>query len=104
MSYDEPQPRSVDESTRVTVAADPMPTFLQLWIEGVEPALSVRRVSIREQLLDVFSLSIVACSPRQDLDLEAMLFRPASFWLMAGRALLQASDGRLYTGICASVE
>src|SRR4051812_7181142 len=70
---------------------------LHLWIEGVEPALSVRQVSVREQLSDLFSVTLAARSPRWDVDLEAMLFRPATLTI-ARHAV------RTYTGLCASAE
>ena len=38
-------------------------TSLELWIDGVEPALSVRHISVREQLSDLFSVTILARSP-----------------------------------------
>src|SRR5262245_46293937 len=72
-------------------------TPLQLWIEGVEPALSVRHISVREQLSDLFSVTILARSPRPDLDLEAMLFRPACL-------SIHHHDVRRYSGVCASAE
>jgi type VI secretion system secreted protein VgrG len=72
---------------------------LQLWIEGIEPSLSVRRVSVHEQLSGLFSLAIVARSPRPDLDLDAAIFQPATFSLAAG-----SSGQRFYTGLCEAIE
>src|SRR5262245_24482211 len=73
------------------------PAALQLWIDGVEPALSVRHISVREQLSDLFSVTILARSPRPDLDVEAMLFRPACL-------SIHHHGSRRYAGLCASAE
>src|SRR4051812_18411566 len=97
MSYYEKQTPSGEATVRRSLAPGLPPVPLQLWIEGVEPALSVRQISLREQLSDLFSITIVARSPRWDLDLEAMIFRPA-------RLTMTHRDLRAYTGLCASAE
>ena len=48
---------------------------LELCIQGVEPALSVRQFTIREAASEPFSISIVARSPRGDLALEEIVLR-----------------------------
>ncbi|HTN90763.1 MAG TPA: type VI secretion system tip protein TssI/VgrG [Sorangium sp.] len=77
---------------------------LQLWIEGVAPELSVRRVELREQVSGLFSLAITACSPGPDLDLDAMILRPAAFVLSAGGAFASRGGRRLTTGLCEAAE
>jgi type VI secretion system secreted protein VgrG len=72
---------------------------LQLCIEGIEPALSVRRVSVREQLSGLFTLAIVARSPRPDLDLDAAIFQPATFAMVTGWAFARHGSQRSYTGL-----
>src|SRR3954468_685750 len=97
MSYDEQPMLGVEPIVQRALRASFAPRALDLWIEGVEPALSVRQISVREQLSDLFSIAIVARLPRADLDLEAMLFRPASLTIMR-------CGVRTYTGLCASAE
>lgn len=77
---------------------------LELWIEGVEPALSVRRFDIREGLSELFRISVTACSPRADLDLDDIILKPASFSMTAGWAFVLGAGGRRYIGLCESVE
>ncbi|XXX73056.1 hypothetical protein WMF30_35945 [Sorangium sp. So ce134] len=77
---------------------------LQLWIEGVAPDLSVRRVELREEVSGLFALAIAACSPSPALDLDAMILRPAAFVLSAGWAFASGGGRRVYTGICEAAE
>ncbi|WP_437306039.1 type VI secretion system Vgr family protein [Sorangium sp. So ce388] len=77
---------------------------LQLWVEGVAPELSVRRAGIGEQVSGLFSLAIVACSLTPDLDLDAMILRPAAFMLSAGWGFASHGGRRLYTGLCEAAE
>src|SRR5438045_2256159 len=94
MSFDEQPILGVEPLVQRALRASFAPRVLDLWIEGVEPALSVRQVSIREQISDLFSIAIIARSPRPDLDLEAMLFQPSSL-------TLTHHGFRTYTGLCA---
>lgn len=48
---------------------------LEFNIDGGPAALSVRRFSIREALSDILSVSVVACIPDADLDLDAILLQ-----------------------------
>jgi type VI secretion system secreted protein VgrG len=77
---------------------------LELWIEGVEPALSVRRFDIREGLSELFSIYVTACSPRADLDLDDIILKPASFSMTAGWVFVLGTGGRRYIGLCESIE
>jgi type VI secretion system secreted protein VgrG len=77
---------------------------LELLIDGVEPALSVRRFAVREGVSELFDVSVVACSPRADLDLDDVVLKPASFSIAAGWAFVRACGSRSYSGLCASIE
>ncbi|NUQ78844.1 MAG: type VI secretion system tip protein VgrG [Polyangiaceae bacterium] len=77
---------------------------LELWIEGLEPALSVRRFHVRERISNLFTVSIEALSPRCDIDFDDVVMRPASFSMTAGWAFVQGGGHRMYTGICESIE
>jgi len=77
---------------------------LELWIEGVEPALSVRQFEIREGLSELFSISVLACSPRVDLDLDDIILKPASLSMTAGWVFVLGAGGRTYIGLCESIE
>jgi type VI secretion system secreted protein VgrG len=77
---------------------------LELCIEGIEPALSVRRFSVREGVSELFDVSVVACSPRADLDLDDVVLKPASFAIAAGWAFVRGGGSRSYSGLCASIE
>jgi type VI secretion system secreted protein VgrG len=84
-----------------------MAATLELQIEGIEPALSVRRFSIRDDVSDLFAVSIVARSSRPDLDLDEVIFKPASFSIAAGLTFAQSAQSakaRVYTGLCESIE
>src|SRR5258706_4791580 len=85
MSFDEQPMLGVEPLMQKALRSSFAPRALDLWIEGVEPALSVRRVSLRGQISNLFSLTIVAPSPPADFDLEAMLFLPASFTIIHRR-------------------
>jgi type VI secretion system secreted protein VgrG len=77
---------------------------LDLLIDGIEPALSVRRFDIRERIADLFTISIEARSPRPDIDLDDVVMMPASFSIMAGLAFVHGGGSRRYTGLCESIE
>jgi type VI secretion system secreted protein VgrG len=77
---------------------------LELLIDGVEPALSVRRFEIRESASEVFTIAITACSPRVDLDLDDVILRPASFSIASGWAFVRNGGRRSFTGLCSSIE
>src|SRR6185503_9746621 len=59
MSYDEQPVLDGEPMVQKAARTSFAPRALDLWIEGVEPALSVRHVSVREQLSDLFSLTIL---------------------------------------------
>jgi type VI secretion system secreted protein VgrG len=77
---------------------------LDLWIDGIEPALSVRRFDVREALSEPFSISIIACSPRPDIDLDEVILKPASFAICAGWAHVRNNGTRIYSGLCTFIE
>jgi type VI secretion system secreted protein VgrG len=79
-------------------------TTLELHIEGGSPVLSVRQFTIREGVSELFSVSVVARSPRPDLDLDEAIFKEASFCIAGGWAFVQRAGRRMYTGLCESIE
>ncbi len=65
--------------------------------------LSVRRFSVHEALSAPFEVSIIAVSKNDDIDLEAIVGKAASFRIQAGLANL-SMPARLWTGICSHIE
>ncbi|WP_437308491.1 type VI secretion system tip protein TssI/VgrG [Sorangium sp. So ce388] len=79
--------------------------MLDLSFESGEDSLSVRRFAVREALSTLFSVSIEARSPSEDLDFEGIVGKGASFRMR--ERVLDADGGeggRLFRGICASME
>ncbi|MBI4952744.1 MAG: type VI secretion system tip protein VgrG [Myxococcales bacterium] len=66
-------------------------------------ALSVRRFTIEERMSALFSVGIWARSPNEDIDLEAVVGREASFRVASGLKFAQAGERR-FTGLCATME
>jgi len=72
---------------------------LELWFEGGEDSLSVRRFTIRERISELFCLELLARSPNENIDLEAIVGRAASLRLESGYANVTGGN-RYWTGIC----
>lgn len=77
--------------------------MLHLSFESGEDSLSVHRFTVREALASLFEVSIEARSPSEELELEAIIGRAASFRLVAGTKLPQR-NARLWTGVCSHIE
>lgn len=76
---------------------------LELQFESGEDSLSVREFAIEETMSGLFSVSILARSKNDDIDLETIVGRPASFRITSGvkYALVGA---RKFHGICQQME
>ena len=75
-----------------------MPT-LELTFASGESTLSVRRFSVHEAISSLFTVSVVARSPSADVDLEALVGRPASLRVESGYRFAELGGGRLWTGL-----
>ena len=72
---------------------------LALSFESGDDSLSVRRFVVHEAMSSLFDVSIVARSPNEDIDLDAIVGRPAGF-LAVGQLLAP----RAWTGIVTEME
>jgi type VI secretion system secreted protein VgrG len=71
--------------------------MLELRFASGEDTLSVRRFSVREGISRLFTVSVEAVSPHHDLDLAALVGRPASLRVASGAA-------RCWAGVCSEIE
>jgi type VI secretion system secreted protein VgrG len=79
-----------------------VPRF-ELRFECGETSLDVRSFDVEESVSALFSVSILARSPSAEIDLEAIVGKPASFHLVSG--LLGARvPSRRWTGVCNHIE
>lgn len=76
---------------------------LDLWFASGESSLSVRHFKTVERMFGLFEVTIVALSSNDDLNLDALVGKPAAFYIAAGTAHL-LKDGRRFTGLCSSME
>jgi type VI secretion system secreted protein VgrG len=74
---------------------------LDLSFASGEASLDVRRFIVEEAVSTLFSVSVWAVSPRDDLDLETIVGRSASLRLQGGTV---AAGGRVWSGICNMME
>lgn len=77
--------------------------ILELSFENSETSLSVRRFSVNEELSNLFSVSIWARSPNDDIDISSIVGKTAKFQVTSGLAFAQA-DKRLWSGTCSHME
>jgi uncharacterized protein involved in type VI secretion and phage assembly len=75
---------------------------LEVSADGV--ALSVRSFHVREAVSELFEVSVVAVSPQADLELGAIVGRPASLRIMTGELGRAGGTGRTWSGICCHIE
>ncbi len=75
---------------------------LEVAAEGV--TLSVRSFQVREAVSELFEVSVVAVSPQADLELGAIVGRPASLRVVAGELGRAGGTGRTWSGVCCHVE
>ncbi len=76
---------------------------LELGFESKEESLSVRRFAVHEAMSSLFSVSVWARSPHDDIDLESIVSKAASFRVVSGMAF--AGEGaRSWSGVCSHME
>src|SRR5262245_17098862 len=78
-------------------------SVLDLTVASSAP-LSVRRFSVHEAVSSLFTVSLLACSPDPDIDLEAIVGQPASFRAVTGYKFALLGGTRLWTGVCQHIE
>jgi uncharacterized protein involved in type VI secretion and phage assembly len=76
---------------------------LELTFESKEESLSVRRFAVHEAMSSLFSVSVWARSPDDDIDLEAMVGKKAALRAASGTAFA-LYGGRAWTGVCNHME
>jgi type VI secretion system secreted protein VgrG len=76
---------------------------LTLSFESNEGSLSVRRFAVHEAMSSLFSVSVWARSPDDDLDTEAFVGRQGSFALASGM-LFALLDAQRWTGVVSHME
>jgi type VI secretion system secreted protein VgrG len=76
--------------------------LLELNFASGEDSLSVRRFSVHEGISNLFQASIWAVSKNEDLDLEALVGKPAGFRVATASKLL--GGARIWTGVCSHIE
>lgn len=74
--------------------------MLEVWFESKEEAVFVRDFAIRERLDDLFDVTVTALCLHDDLDLEALVGRPAGMLLGWGSPIAP----RVWSGVCTSAE
>lgn len=76
---------------------------IELRLASGDDSLSVRRFGVEERLSEPFGVSVWARSPNEDIDLESVVGRDASFSIQSG--LARGLGGRRrFTGICAAMD
>jgi len=76
---------------------------LEMFFAESDASLSVREVTVREALSELFEITIVAVSEDASLDLEGLVGRAAGVRSTAELALRLQSP-RLWTGVCSFIE
>ncbi|HLM72504.1 MAG TPA: phage late control D family protein, partial [Polyangiaceae bacterium] len=78
--------------------------ILELSFASGESSLSVRRFSVNEAVSSLFSISVWARSESPSIDLEAIIWQPASLRVVSGWLFARLGGARLWTGIVSSIE
>jgi type VI secretion system secreted protein VgrG len=78
-------------------------SILELSFASGDSSLSVRRFTVHESISGLFTVSIVARSPNDDIDLASIVGHPAMFRVVSGVAWVHV-DTRLWTGVCSEME
>jgi type VI secretion system secreted protein VgrG len=78
-------------------------SILELSFASGDGSLSVRHFTVHESISGLFTVSIVARSPNDDIDLETIVGHPAMFRVVSGVAWAHV-DTRLWTGVCSEME
>src|ERR1044071_1297138 len=77
---------------------------LELSFESKEGSLSVRRFAVHEGMSSLFSVSVWARSPNDDIDLETLVGRKAELRMASGSRFVFGSGARRWTGVCSHME
>jgi type VI secretion system secreted protein VgrG len=81
----------------------PAMSILELSFASGESTLSVRKFTVQESLSGLFTVSIEARSPNEDIDLESIVGKPALFRVVSGVAWAHL-DTRVWTGVVSEME
>lgn len=76
---------------------------LDLWFASGESTLSVRHFKTVERMFGLFEVSVIALSSNEDINLDALVGKPAALYIAAGTVHL-LNDGRRFAGLCSSME
>lgn len=76
---------------------------LELSFASNEDSLSVRHFAIREEISSLFEVDVLARSPLDEIDLEAIVDHGAGFGVNSGVVWLTTAN-RVWTGICSHME
>jgi type VI secretion system secreted protein VgrG len=77
--------------------------LLELSFASKEDSLSVRRFAVHEGMSIPFEVSIWAVSPFEDMDLESIVGKPATFRIMSG-VVHARRPVRVWSGVCRHME
>src|SRR5262249_9577989 len=78
-------------------------SVLELAFESKESSLSVRRFAVHEAMSSLFSVSVWARSPHEDIDLETIVGKAMSLPIVSGMAF-SLRPSRLWSGVCSHME
>jgi type VI secretion system secreted protein VgrG len=81
----------------------PATTVIELTFASGEDSLSVRSFVVREAMSEPFRIDLVAVSPHENLDLEALVGAAVSLRVTTGTDYL-LNNTRLWTGVCRSMK
>lgn len=77
--------------------------LLELSFASGETSLSVRRFSVHEAISSLFTVSVWARSPQQDLDLESIVGQQASLKLIDGKKFAALGGVRHWSGVVSTL-
>jgi len=78
--------------------------ILELSFASGEDSLSVRTFSTMEAVSTLFHVTVTACSPKVDLDLESLVGKAATLRVVSGFKFALLGGSRLWTGVCNHIE
>ena len=77
---------------------------LELTFASGDDSFSVRRFSVQESISNLFTVSVWACSPNQDVDLETIVGKAATFRSVSGWVYASLGGARYWTGVVSYIE
>ena len=78
--------------------------ILELTFASGEDSLSVRTFSTMEAVSTLFHVTVTACSPKVDLNLESLVGKAATLRVVSGFKFALLGGSRLWTGVCNHIE